>query len=611
VSFHFAHKTISKRNDISDSQKDATSAPSHQGYIERLEAVDTTSDDLSNTAAEAGLVGGRSRDDAGGFSYPGLFYEVGRESFGTLGENKADRKNFWRLVETSEGRTARVQNRIIAELPHEVSDRERRQISMKFCAKLAEYSLPFWATIHSPTKSNDKRNFHLHIAYYDRPSSRRKDGLWDFSILEERIKPNRSRVTVRPFKQNKSNEVRSRDWVKGLRSHFAEVNNEILEAGGHSKRLDPRSYRESGIKKTPTEHLGFKSNAWEKFGLETTRGHRNSRKEYHWRIFDARSRWDDLIAEHDVDLLFEDFSDNDDAWLSQKEKKERMNEGRTAAIEATKYDLLSEAVSSRVSTRKSFLDQERVRLSTNQKRRTSPDSQQGITLIDIEVGVINNRLPDLLTTASLISDKAKDLKKIEDQIWREMSAPTSPTNSEFDYSIFDNIPNYPIDSDVFESTRPTGIEVPPATEPVDALLAVNIEHEDPPMNADPSGGKTVPPKDDEPSIPGSFLVGDLNSREDLSRLNDTLLAMTNREVRVRAIASRDASELLEHGEERRQAKRGWFILRSEAEQRGVNLETGEQSISHATNKERARLHTDQGNQSVLEIREEVIRIMSR
>lgn len=649
VTFHFAHKTISKRSDVSNSQRDATSAPSHQAYIERLEAVEISQIDQQDLSRNVGLSKGFPVEGSDRFAYPDLVIEPGRDSFGTIGKNKADRVDFWREVEASEGRTARVQSRIIAELPHEISQTERLKISMLFCKTLHDEGLPYWATIHAPTKANDSRNFHLHIAYHDRPSAQDKDDKWDFSVRETRIKKNRSRVEHRPYKQNKSASVRDRAWVKFLRTEFAKANNTVLHEEGYSKRLDARSYKESGIAKTPTEHLGFKSNAAEKFGLETTRGQRNTKKEYGWRIAQSTARWDELISQHDATLLFEDYTHDDAGWRSQKDIKKSLVEGKGLALRSTKIDLLTEALSDRVGVRTNFLKSERQRLSRNEHLRGSAESQQSISLIDIETSVIENRQPELDQIYIAMQTESGALKKKQNAIWVDVKKHFDRAENPEDYSFFDNMPAYPI-GDTFEEVEDNFLtQNAPVTELIEDVFgydeAVGITKtgtiEDSPdrpiadlekdtseedlqssapifethlPESEPSSDaeEITPGRSNiEPTIPGTLLVPDMDRRIELRALNERLLKMTNREVRVRAITSRDASEFLEQGEEKYQAKRGWMVLRSEAEKRGIDLETGHQDIAQATDKERAKLHTDQSNQSVLEIREELVRVMSR
>jgi hypothetical protein len=615
ITFHFAHKTISKRNDISESQRDATSAPSHQSYIERLEAVEISSFNQIKIALDSNLLTSHAHSKFERFSYPELALESGRDSFGTNGKTKADRVEFWRNIESNEGRTSRVQSRIIAELPHETSQEDRLKIAMKFCLEFHKEGLPYWATIHSPTKNNDARNYHLHIAYYDRPSGRDINGKWDFSIIELHKKKNRTRVETRPFKQKKTDTTRDRGWVKFLRKKFSEANNQILSQGGYEKRLDYRSYTESGIRKEPTEHLGFKSNAAEKFGLETTRGKRNSRREFQWKIEVATRKWDERIVEHDTFLLFNSNLDDEQSWVEEKKSKAKLREGRKQALLSAKYGILSEVLTGRISTRTEFLSQERTRLSTNEKFRGSPGSQQSLSLIDIETGIIDARLPEISQIAEKCQAKSAHLRETSEDIWLTFSSSNSRVEQLTTEYVFDNNINYPID-DTFKADDDTinDIETANISSNIDDIFgSVNTE-ETSLESTLPLDSKVVTNdhiEEDGPTIPGAFLIPDISSRVEIRALNERLIRMTNREVRMRAIASRDAAEFLDSGIEKNQAQRGWVVLRLESDKRGIDLSTGRQDLAKASDQERAALHRDETLGSILEVREEVIRIMSR
>jgi hypothetical protein len=615
ITFHFAHKTISKRNDISESQRDATSAPSHQSYIERLEAVEISSFNQIKIALESNLLTSHANSKFENFPYPELALEPGRDSFGTNGRTKADRVEFWRGIESNEGRTSRVQSRVIAELPHETSQEDRLKIAMQFCLEFHKERLPYWATIHSPNKNNDARNYHLHIAYYDRPSGRDENGRWDFATIETRKKKNRTRVETRPYKQKKTDTTRDRGWVKFLRKKFAEANNQVLSQGGYAKRLDYRSYGESGVRKKPTEHLGFKSSAAEKFGLETTRGKRNSRREFQWQIEVATRRWDERIVEHDTFLLFNSNLNDEQSWIEEKKSKAMLQEGRSQALLSAKYRILSEVLTGRISARTEFLSQERTRLSTNKRFRVSPESQQSLSLIDIETGIIDTRLPEISQIAEKCQAKSDHLRESSEDTWLNFSSFNSRVEQPTTEVIFDNNINYPID-DIFKADEDTtnDIETANISSNIDDIFGSDEVEKatlDSTITPDSKVVNSSHVDRDYPTIPGTLLIPDMSSRAEIRALNERLIGMTNREVRMRAIASRDAAEFLDSGIEKSHALRGWAVLRLESDKRGINLATGRQDLTKASDRERAELHRDETLGSILEVREEVIRIMSR
>lgn len=175
------------------------------------------------------------------------------------------------------GRGGRTQTRIIAELPHELDGRERLQIVKDFTDKLVEKGFPFWAVIHAPGANNDARNFHVHIAYYDRPSAKMKapDGtqdVWDFEIQEKRLYSNRTKYLVRPYQQNRVRETNSQDWVSTLRSHWETVSNRALDKAGVAKRYNLGTYESMGIHAEPLKHVNSRTFNKERKGELTEDG---------------------------------------------------------------------------------------------------------------------------------------------------------------------------------------------------------------------------------------------------------------------------------------------------------------------------------------------------
>lgn len=173
-------------------------------------------------------------------------------------------------------RGGRTQNRIIAELPHELSPVQRLAIVHTFCQEFEKRGLPYWAVIHAPDDHNDSRNFHVHIAYYDRPCKKLSDGRWDFAVVEDyRDRWNRPHKRY-PHRQDKQREVSARDWVPRLRQRWCAVNNQVLRAAGLRKQYDPRSYADMGIAKLPDQHLGTRAAAMEARGIVTPAGQQNA-----------------------------------------------------------------------------------------------------------------------------------------------------------------------------------------------------------------------------------------------------------------------------------------------------------------------------------------------
>lgn len=605
--FHFQHKTISKRNSVSQSQTSMTVSAAHQAYIERAEAVepvDPKSQPLTLTAprvAQGELDADRS-PPAAGFRYPETLVEAERSSFGTLGKTRSERIEFWRQVELSAGRSARVQNRIIAELPYEITPFERYEIARSFCAEFEALGLPYWATVHSPTQKNDRRNFHLHIAYLDRPAAQNDAGRWDFSITEMRKKKNRNRVQVRPFRRPKLALTRSRNWVKTLRQSYSEHNNNALDRHGYEKRLDPRSYKESGIQKFPTEHLGPNSNAAEKFGLDTIRGRRNARREYAWRIASSAQRWDEKSSQLDLDLLLSE--PDDDVFENVSILRSRIDKGRAIDIEAEKTTILNEAVHLRYDRRKTFLEDEIKRAFHHDTILTRSASLNTALVATEELSALAAHDGKVRSLSSALSQRGGELKERAQAIWNSLEvggggASQQQTQApELDMDIDDLLS--PAFDNAFETLSMENDE-----EALEETSAPEVQQsEQVATGAQAENQARI-------DLPYVFEVAEIKTPEQLRQLDRTLMEMTNIDVRTHAVMTKDMADILPQGQQRTDVNRGWVILQAEAERRGIDLDTGRQHIDKATDLERAKLHRDERALPVLELRQELTRIQVR
>lgn len=193
-------------------------------------------------------------------------------------------------IEIEPGRGGRIQNRIIAELPHELDPHERVRIVRDFTSKLTEKGLPFWAVIHAPDENNDKRNYHVHIVYYDRPAAKMADPsdptklVWDFEVQDVIKYQSRNTRITRPYAQNKLREANDQKWIKELREYWEAVSNTGMRDAGLSKRYDARTYKEMGIDLEPLKHIPSKTFNKERKGDLTPEG-----------VSLARRQWDVLL----------------------------------------------------------------------------------------------------------------------------------------------------------------------------------------------------------------------------------------------------------------------------------------------------------------------------
>jgi hypothetical protein len=216
-----------------------------------------------------------------------------------------------------DGRGGRIQNRIVGELPYEVSHEQRIRIVRKFAAEFEERNLPYVAVMHAPDHANNDKNWHFHLAYYERPCSRftgeiedyakpldekanwhaqarhkaklevlesgkleKYVGQWDFAVPMERKSSSRHKLITYPFAQEKDRDCTRQDWPLKLRKILAEITNDELLIAGAERRVDPRRFAEMGIEKEAEKHLGSRSAQMESLGIATPRGVENEHRQW-------------------------------------------------------------------------------------------------------------------------------------------------------------------------------------------------------------------------------------------------------------------------------------------------------------------------------------------
>ena len=204
----------------------------------------------------------------------------------TMGDFQSDG-----AIKVSLGRGGRVQTRIIAELPHEITAAQRLLLAKEYCADFERQGLPYWAVIHAPDKHNDRRNFHIHIALSERPARQIKDpntgiSIWDFEVIETFKSQSRNVRTRRPYMQDRIREMSSIAWIGVERRRFCNTLNKILERSGSAKRYDPRSYEAMGLTQKAKKRIDPKMYAKERKGQQTEQG-----------IEAARQQWEAAAAD--------------------------------------------------------------------------------------------------------------------------------------------------------------------------------------------------------------------------------------------------------------------------------------------------------------------------
>ena len=305
------------------------------------------------------------------------------------------------LASFRDGRGGRTQYRIIGELPNELSIKRNLAILKSIAKELEEKGLPFVLVMHAPDHANDERNWHFHLDVYDRPCRRitAEDiawarchdydadclnvGDWDFAATT--FKGGRRDRTTRPFLQKKVDDLKKDGAIEAWRFRLAQLANQALAEEGQTRRFDPRSYKEMGIKAEPGEHLGTNASAAEGKGEITPKGVANEAKQ--WRAvmteLEERLAADTAAVRHHVGDR-RDRLDGADLPVSQRaDVTRKIDELELALLQAADCDNLAEEVhetTARMCSRPNFIhrvntrwieaDEDGERVMSGQERRT-------------------------------------------------------------------------------------------------------------------------------------------------------------------------------------------------------------------------------------------------
>lgn len=192
-----------------------------------------------------------------------------------------DRATLWNAVEQAEkGSRAQLAREYEVALPVELSREEQIQLVRDFAKEnFVDKGMCVDFSIHDKEDGNP----HAHIMLTTRPIE--KDGTWGAKATNEYVlDKNGERILQKIDKQNrkiyKRVKIETTDWntkefLQRSRESWAEKVNKELEKKSLPQRIDHRSFKEQGIEKIPTQHIGVSANAMEKRGIESQRGNEN------------------------------------------------------------------------------------------------------------------------------------------------------------------------------------------------------------------------------------------------------------------------------------------------------------------------------------------------
>lgn len=183
-----------------------------------------------------------------------------------------DRSRLWNEVEKVEkSSNSQLAREINVALPKELSREKQIKLINDFVKKnFVDKGMVADISIHDKLDGNP----HAHIMLTVRPFN--EDKTWGAKSKKEYILNEKGEKIKLKSGEYKSRKVEVMDWNKketleNWREDWSKTVNKTMEREGLNERIDHRSYKEQGIDKLPTIHLGKTSNEMQKKGKENPR----------------------------------------------------------------------------------------------------------------------------------------------------------------------------------------------------------------------------------------------------------------------------------------------------------------------------------------------------
>ena len=165
-----------------------------------------------------------------------------------------DRSDLWNKAESAEKRKdARVAREWLVNLPHELSEQDRKTLAHRFAKTLADrYGTIADCAIHKPTQKEidrgaDPRNFHAHIMFTTRTAA--------IGNNNEIILTDKADIELSDTKRHKLGMERVNVEIKEVRQLWEQLANEKLAEHKHDL-IDCRSYADQGKDIEPQLKMG-------------------------------------------------------------------------------------------------------------------------------------------------------------------------------------------------------------------------------------------------------------------------------------------------------------------------------------------------------------------
>lgn len=180
-------------------------------------------------------------------------------------EKTISSSELWNKAELAENRKdARVGREWVIGLPSELDKEQRKELSQNLAKDLAErYQVATQIAIHEPSKQGDQRNYHVHILTTTR------------KIDQDLNLTGKSDIELDRKQCAKLGISTSQDQIIECRERIANRINHSLELANVQKQVSHLSYKDQGIDKIPTKHMGKSATFLERKGIKTEIGDYN------------------------------------------------------------------------------------------------------------------------------------------------------------------------------------------------------------------------------------------------------------------------------------------------------------------------------------------------
>lgn len=171
----------------------------------------------------------------------------------------------WNKAEHAENRKdARVGREWVIGLPCELDKEQRKELAQNLAKDLAErYQVATQIAIHEPNKQGDQRNYHVHILTTTRKIDQNLNLTSKSDIELDRKQCAKLGIST------------SQEQIVECRERIANRINHSLKLANIQKQVSHLSYKDQGIDKIPTKHMGKSATQLERKGIKTEIGEYN------------------------------------------------------------------------------------------------------------------------------------------------------------------------------------------------------------------------------------------------------------------------------------------------------------------------------------------------